>query len=551
MATIPTGAGLFSKVAKFVRNPNVHWGDLDKVGREPGVATEPNPAQSRQTLKDMIERKRHEDAVRKQEFDNLRQLQRATPHVKPEVVDESNLSGSPTDATDLDDRALTIRKIDEIEALMSKQWWKAQPPPLPDAMPAARDVAQETRQVTGESFFASTLMKSDLIDFDDIPTQIGQAPSAPSKPGSQPGEPASQEGWPRQLVEGSGFDSSKLFAAEMADNLSDPDLEEAAVRFANGDDAGAEAVLLAALRGQPVLSDVAQAQAEALFDFYRSLGQQANFEREALSYAKQFWCPAPVWMLPASAQAGSVPASVWHCPAQLEPQALAQLPSHLPAGQGLSLDWTGLEVITEPAARSLAMLMADWSGEEGYLYFEGEQVLEQVLREATPRGERQTALFWWVLRMDLLRILRRPDEFEMAAFDYCITYEAAPSPWREASCELLQAPPMVTAKPPATENTDTLSAGTVALELTGELVGDAAQGLNLLNDASPQARVLTISCTQLVRVDFSAAGVILNWTAQRQTGGCQIEFRDVPPLVASFFNLIGINQHAQVDTRTH
>jgi len=323
------------------------------------------------------------------------------------------------------------------------------------------------------------------------------------------------------------------------------------VRFANGDDAGAEAVLLAALRGQPVLSDVAQAQAEALFDFYRSLGQQANFEREALNYAKQFWCPAPVWMPPASRQAGSTLAPVWHCPAQLEPQALAQLPSHLPAGQGLSLDWSDLEVITAPAAQILATLMADWSGDEGYLYFEGEQVLEQVVLAATPRGVRQTALFWWSLRMDLLRILQRPDDFEMAAFDYCITYETAPSPWQEASCELLQAPPMVTAKPPATEHTDTLSASTVVLELVGEVVGDAAQGLTPLNDASQQARVLTISCTQLVRVDFSAAGVILNWAAQRQASGCHVEFRDVPPLVASFFNLIGINQHAQVDTRTH
>lgn len=551
MATSTTGSGLFSKVAKFVRNPNVHWADLDKVGREPGAATEPMLVHSRQTLKDMIERKRHEDAVRKEEFDNLRQLQRATPPAKPDAVDESGIPGGTTGATDLDDRALTLRKIDEIEALMSKQWWKAQPPPLNDALSASRAAPQDVRKVNGESFFASTLMKSDLIDFDDIPTQIGQVPSAPSESGVQMGEPESQAGWPRQLIDGSGFDSSKLFAAEMADNLSDPDLEEAAVRFANGDDAGAEAVLLAALRGQPVLSDVAQAQAEALFDLYRSLGQQANFEREALNYAKQFWCPAPLWMPPVSRQAGSIPGSVWHCPAQLEPQALAQLPGHLPAGQGLSLDWSGLEVITARAARNLAALMADWSMQEGRLYFEGEQVLEQVVRAATPRGVRQTASFWWALRMDLLRILQRPDDFEMAAFEYCITYEAAPSPWRAARCELLQALPVVAAKPPVIEDADALPASLVALELAGELVGDAAQGLTLLKDTGQQARVLTISCTQLVRVDFSAAGVILNWAAQRQAGGCQVEFRDVPPLVASFFNLIGINQHAQVTTRTH
>ena len=45
--------------------------------------------------------------------------------------------GGTTGASDQDDRALTIRKIDEIEALMSKQWWKAQtPPPANDSSSA-------------------------------------------------------------------------------------------------------------------------------------------------------------------------------------------------------------------------------------------------------------------------------------------------------------------------------------------------------------------------------------------------------------------------------
>jgi ABC-type transporter Mla MlaB component len=87
--------------------------------------------------------------------------------------------------------------------------------------------------------------------------------------------------------------------------------------------------------------------------------------------------------------------------------------------------------------------------------------------------------------------------------------------------------------------------------LAGELQGDVVPGLPVLNDASKQPQTLVISCSQLIRVDFSAAGSILNWVAQGQALGRQIEFRDVPLLVAAFFNLIGINQHAQVLTRTH
>ncbi len=59
-----------------------------------------------------------------------------------------------------------------------------------------------------------------------------------------------------------------------------------------------------------------------------------------------------------------------------------------------------------------------------------------------------------------------------------------------------------------------------------------------------------IACDRLIRVDFSAAGSILNWVAARETEGCHVQFRDVPRLVASFFNVIGISEHAKIMLRT-
>jgi ABC-type transporter Mla MlaB component len=55
-----------------------------------------------------------------------------------------------------------------------------------------------------------------------------------------------------------------------------------------------------------------------------------------------------------------------------------------------------------------------------------------------------------------------------------------------------------------------------------------------------------ISCGHLTRVDFSAAGGLLNWVVKAQSEGAAIEFQDVPRLVAAFFNLIGINEYARV-----
>ena len=58
-----------------------------------------------------------------------------------------------------------------------------------------------------------------------------------------------------------------------------------------------------------------------------------------------------------------------------------------------------------------------------------------------------------------------------------------------------------------------------------------------------------ISCAKLIRVDFSAAGTLLNWVSARQAEGRSVQFTDVNRLVAAFFNVIGITEHAKVVTR--
>ena len=116
MATKSDRPGLLSKMAQFVRNPTKDWSELER----------PQPEQDsgydKQVLKQMIERKRQNDFIRKREFEQLRKLRsRGVTAVaglgRPSVFQSSM-------ATDQDGRAVTLKKIDEIEAQMSKQWWK-------------------------------------------------------------------------------------------------------------------------------------------------------------------------------------------------------------------------------------------------------------------------------------------------------------------------------------------------------------------------------------------------------------------------------------------
>ena len=116
----PPAGGLLSKMVRFVRNPTVQWTELDSL-------TEDRESQySKQMLKEMIERKRRNDFVRRREFDQLRKLRQREVLQGHRTEDASNRPSFFKAAwTSPDERAVTLKKIDEIEAQMSQQWWKS------------------------------------------------------------------------------------------------------------------------------------------------------------------------------------------------------------------------------------------------------------------------------------------------------------------------------------------------------------------------------------------------------------------------------------------
>jgi ABC-type transporter Mla MlaB component len=88
------------------------------------------------------------------------------------------------------------------------------------------------------------------------------------------------------------------------------------------------------------------------------------------------------------------------------------------------------------------------------------------------------------------------------------------------------------------------------VELAGQILGDATEALDMLENKLMGADVMVISCARLIRIDFSAAGTLLNWVTARQAEGRQVQFVEVHRLVAAFFNVIGISEHARVLART-
>ena len=593
MATKGTTAGLLSKMAKFVRHPTKDWSELDKIGVEPAPESEPDRGYSKQALKEMIQRKRQNDFVRRREFDELRKMRRAGPVAGGEAAGRPSFFQGTTTTSNLEERANTIKKIDEIEAQMSKQWWKGK---QDDATGHGGDFHLSSSQhlPQGADFSGGSARKETVVPVAEQGSSTDFHPTEPGEPetsDSDGAETLPQMGETIDLASrkptsgGSGFSSSNLFAIELGDGLADTEMEEAAIRFANGDDAGAETGLLAALRTDNVRADVVKGWAAALFDLYRATGQQASFEHVAMEYAQRFGHAAPVWFsTPAELERASEQAvlaedsdseqalaALWECPAQLDLRALQNLQGKLlTAPQPWRLSWRHLKTINPDAGQALADLFAQWCTQSLSLHFDGAEVLEKVLRGTTSSGDKALALFWWRLRLDALRIMHLQDVFDLAALDYCVTYEVSPPPWENVLCnytaermkvrKALSSPneeELVTVPgvefQTTLESTEPMAINEISaqvFELSGQVLGDAAQALSKLQTDFKGANRLVVSCDKLVRVDFSAAGSILNWVAAREAEGCHVQFRDVPRLVAAFFNVIGISEHARVVLRS-
>lgn len=607
LPTVP--AGLLSKMARFVRNPATSWGDLDTLseGRD--------DAQSKQALKEMIERKRRNDFVRKREFEMLRKL-RSKP-----LVPEQGYGGRPSFfqssfSSKPDDRAGTLKKINEIEAQMSMHWWKSKHADSRDAQTTLPpDIAQGLRY--GRKPTASPAATTAAMTRPTVSDTPPPAPAAPFKSTAVPGKPAvaaagtaatghnTAQPVPPQHAplafddphESTGFSASKFYALDAQELALNPEIEEASIRFASGDDAATEQGLVETLKIRAGGGTVDEWM--TLFDFYRATGQSQVFDSKAIDFASRFSRSAPQWfslpeavatrMAKTAVPTSQLDRSAWVADAELDAHSILLLSKALErTAQPWVLDWSSLRTILPVAIDPLLRLMNTWAVSDVDIRFLGEKTLRDVLQQMTISGERSVDQRWWSLRLATLRVMDQGDEFELTALDFCITYELSPPSWLPPRCQFKALQPGgpepaagAAGAPTAThfavtqfldsvnsqQGPLTLSGfsgagmdsvmsafafqsgdGSKLPELMGEIVGDPQPVLNKLDEQLMGASACDISCRYLIRVDFSAAGSILNWVSAHQAAGRKIRFVNVHRLVATFFHVIGITEYAQVLT---
>lgn len=221
------------------------------------------------------------------------------------------------------------------------------------------------------------------------------------------------------------------------------------------------------------------------------------------------------------------------------------------------MSWQRLSSIEEAALAPLTQLLEAWASSQGQFVLSDAARLLQVLEAQTPVADGSRNAQWWALRMALLRLMHRMEAYEQVALDYCVAYEVSPSPWVEPLCDcvvqeegeadasILQDASLYAKHAVAGSGMQPVAVDRTK-ELAGVIEGDLHEWLDALASQAQVGRELHIACKQLIRVDFVAAGSVLNWAAQMQSKGYRLRFTQLHQLVAVFFHIIGIHEHATV-----
>ncbi|GAA0763630.1 STAS domain-containing protein [Ideonella azotifigens] len=602
MASSNDNGGVLRRMVKMVSSPA-----RDLMGLPTDAGASQFADVEKAELKAMIERKRRNDFVRKRELDMLRRIRREglSPEQASALGASSRLDDSdvrPTHLPGAPDPGMKA-KIDAIEKQMVGSSGSARLPrgvTMPPTLTTPIE-SQTTVPVPGSGSMPMDPTRPmsllpERLEFRVAPPVAAPNAAAGAAASARPAASAASRlmaappmtgviNNPPVLQQPVGLGKAPELAAqppasagamdagvvEVQEITHDHELDEAVIAFANADFALCERALVQLTAAGGARQNHNDTWL-VLFDLFRATGQQASFDALANEYLQRFQRSSPQWFslpklvaeaasqVPAAASTGAEVA--WVCPAHLDVDAVTQLNSQtLQLPQPWVLDWTQLQKIDPDAAARLYRLMQGWARQVLEMRWLSSDRLFMTLQDAAPVGVRDADPAYWMTRLEALRMINRPDQFDEVAIDYCVTYEVSPPSWEPTRCSALvgsssantQSAPMSVLSEPITtiQGASEGKSGysVTSLELSGQLSGDIGPLLGMLDNRLGTARMVHISCALLIRVDFIAAGDLLNWVIAKRAEGRNVRFTEVHRLVALMFGAMGIVEHAYAQLR--
>ncbi len=605
----------WGRVSEFVKNPTQDW----SLTRHEGALRE---QQEQERVKAREEQRKLDAFIRRRELAALRRLRRRQADGVPIDGLASDVPDTDGAAAPAPQREATLRKINEIERMMSAPESRTArsrltrgaalsgaelareagairvraAPTADDTVPmvpppdAGTDLAFPVTDMHAPAAPAAaplsllsqlppTVLQGATASTLPLATQL-----APTRPADAALQPLTATPPPSLGAASGGFAPSRrnagdpwsrpaALAVDVQEGVSaSPLFDQACIDFANANDADAERALLEAISGSPD-RELENEFWLALFDLYRAGGNQARFDALVADYVDRFQSSAPSWGTPAATPAAAAAggASAFTALGELDAaQARALLLLARSGAAQVALDFNALTAVA-PAALAQALealrtldVAAGCSIELG-----GVDNLIDACAVAAPPMQRDLDPAWWHLRLEALRMAGRQDAFENVALDFCVTYEISPPTWEPARARVRVLQPEFGV--PAADNPvsrlprsarsafgtsqfggsgfSATTTGVALARLDGEIAGGSENFLKPLDRAAAGGGSIIVNLDELRRLDFSSAGIILNWVMTQTAAGRSVRFEGVHRLIAGLFVILGINSVAQIELR--
>lgn len=435
-------------------------------------------------------------------------------------------------------------------------------PPKDDASPATAD--NQPSILDGDNFErmtnlntlrdetarSTTAMKIDAIE-SEMSSEFVHLPSSPKPSGDPDCAPSNTTQGPHHtqltlpvMSKTAEYGDNESRSGSIEVFVSDiPEIiEEAAVLFASDQTDIAEQLLQNAIAENNLGSSTHTAW-WMLLDLYQIRGKQQEFDNLSVDFANKFETSPPTWLesLTVDPQAKNQERASTTPAVAFSSKLDANIGKQLERAQKLSISHSALRLeftrvsSVDPIGCGLLLRMLKKLQNSGLdLILVGANELADKIREILQVGRRDETAAPWLLLLEILRLLNLEQAYEDASIDYSITFEVSPPPFVAATENNIQTPKIPSG--------NSLLMPALIEGRTDELLTKIQTHVNAHSPA-------IIDCSRLIRVDFSAAGELLNGLALLSSIGNSIEFHGVNHLVTALFKVVGIQEIVRVVPR--
>lgn len=353
------------------------------------------------------------------------------------------------------------------------------------------------------------------------------------------GLPGAEEGPEVRVGQESSAVESGIEVQEAGGGLA-PELEEAAVLYANGKIGEAATLLNRYLLDNPDKRDPQPWY--MLFDLYEATGQLAPFEDAAVDFAIKFERSPPTWAPRIQTQrqeASALPYMGFGASfGAADRERLKRFLLEAASKPAVRVDVSRTPVPDEDYLRTILDCLVRLQEQDKAIKLVGGASLIGKLNAL--RSEDKLSEPGWLLLLTLLQLEGDEGQFEDTAVDYAVRFEVSPPSY---------SPPKVPPEtPPAAPVTAEPTGLTFPLKGVVGASGDP-QLAELRRFCQDKPRV-EIDLSQVTRIEFAAVGLLLDTLISLNEAGHKLLFKEGNELVNVLLNMIGAGQYAVILGRT-